>query len=901
MKKLLIVGMLGVLATAPLGAHEVIAYWPFGTNGLNDVSGNGHTLVNVDTSFGASGYANFNGVSSYMKTEQPIDLRSCRQLTVECWLKSFPLDQAFGVIMASGSPTEAGGFVLYNTFDAVGWKGVLHSQFRSMASNWDLANHDTYGSQLGGDGMWHHVAYVLDVTADSSSRARFYVDGKLSAEGKVSQPNFEGADGFLNQCFYLGGGTEYAGPNNHYKGIIDDVRITAAALEPSEFIQFPSPGAAMDCNHPVLAHWTFGPSGTKDVSENGYDLQSSVSLGRGYVACGNGVWVVTKGRMPFESFSRTGLTFELFARSSSSAQGVGMLLESTCGYYDHQGAFRLNTDAGNATVGSGLRLQDQNGKDCYNTDATTGTPPFNDGNWHHVAMVYNPAEMTADAVCLYVDGVKAPSGNFQTVTGPTCLLSEFLYIGNRAKDNSFFQGDIADVKITAGVLTPDEFERFVPHADEIAFWDFTSDTPLEDLTGNGNALSNENVAFDGTGAMFNGSDAFLKTSDAFNLTLYDQITLEMTVQFQRLERSFGVLLCSDPPGEKRGGFVVYCNGNAKLQSQYRMTDAVWNVSHFDTLETIQNDGKWHHVAYVINTCETGSSQAILYVDGNRLGCDSTGVSQADRRFLNQDFYIGGGASYGLASGNCFKGKIGQCRVSGRVLSPGSFKLSPDSQKTVPGSVLAYWRFSGDIGKDSSGNGHALVSHKATHDMGGVRLGYGSWLETESPLDLSPYAAVTVEAFVRVMVPPKSSCSVLSFENAESGGTFDVFWDADAEVLRAQYSPMKDYVNVSDAEWAALLDKRWHHVALVLDREKVGADNARFYIDGERVRHATLSGSATAFANTPFRIGDDFVPDDESEAYQVILDDVRISQGALSADQFMKIEDRPKEGLVTIIR
>lgn len=73
----------------------------------------------------------------------------------------------------------------------------------------------------------------------------------------------------------------------------------------------------------------------------------------------------------------------------------------------------------------------------------SGTAAVNDGNWHHVAVVYNPS--LPITYYLYVDGVLDASGN---LTVPTNTASSTnVTIGKRIDNINFFEGTIDEVRI----------------------------------------------------------------------------------------------------------------------------------------------------------------------------------------------------------------------------------------------------------------------------------------------------------------------------------------------------------------------------------------------------------------------------------------------------------------------
>lgn len=90
----------------------------------------------------------------------------------------------------------------------------------------------------------------------------------------------------------------------------------------------------------------------------------------------------------------------------------------------------------NVLFNNAIRLEAQG-------NGLSGTIPVNDGNWHHVATVFDPN--ATNQVSLYVDGVLDIAGNL-TVTVNTNLVTP-VRIGRRIDDVKTFNGTIDEVRI----------------------------------------------------------------------------------------------------------------------------------------------------------------------------------------------------------------------------------------------------------------------------------------------------------------------------------------------------------------------------------------------------------------------------------------------------------------------
>ncbi len=73
----------------------------------------------------------------------------------------------------------------------------------------------------------------------------------------------------------------------------------------------------------------------------------------------------------------------------------------------------------------------------------SGTIPVNDGNWHHVAAVYDPT--ATNKVSLYIDGVLNVSGNLTVAVNTSTSVK--MRIGQRVDGINHFNGSIDEVRV----------------------------------------------------------------------------------------------------------------------------------------------------------------------------------------------------------------------------------------------------------------------------------------------------------------------------------------------------------------------------------------------------------------------------------------------------------------------
>jgi chitodextrinase len=202
----------------PLGSLR--GYWAFnegaGTT-ASDSSGNGNTgtIYNAawTTSADSSGALAFDGSTSYVAIANSQSLDPTSQLTVEAWVKPQTLLDTQKMIV-----DKASAYTL----------GIIGGEVSFGVSGPGLAVTSS-GAGLAA-GAWYHIAGVYD-----GASIRVYVNG----EEKGAQ-NASGAIAATSSGVTIGRRGESS--SLWFQGAIDEVRIHARALSPSEFVLPPAAG-----------------------------------------------------------------------------------------------------------------------------------------------------------------------------------------------------------------------------------------------------------------------------------------------------------------------------------------------------------------------------------------------------------------------------------------------------------------------------------------------------------------------------------------------------------------------------------------------------------------------------------------------------------------------------------
>lgn len=416
---------------------DVRALWPFDSaSPLADVSGNGNTLQGgaaQGVSF-ANGYAAFNGTASDVRTTGTLDLSAIKDVTVECFVRKHEGADALGILVEhSGNYwTNPQGFYLALNNERV---GNVNTEFKFTGGNGRRSvNSPQYSVNAG----WHHVAVVKDsAKANTGDCLMLYIDG--IAQTEYANTALTSDELMRNDYLYIG---SRANSSLFLNADVDDVRVTAQALMPGQFLKTRS-GTVPD----VVAYWPFKKGKMLvDASGNGNALVGSgVTVSDDGSAVFDGAQSGYASLAPLPLYDYESLTVEWFMKTTMADAGIA--LEVSPNYNNAPGAFAacVNGTIGYRMLGSGR----------FNVFANWAV---SDGAWHHYALVYDWDYATSDIVRLYRDGVQITARQTSyTAANAAKPRSAVLYIGTRNGNTFPFVGEMDDIRITGRALTPSEF------------------------------------------------------------------------------------------------------------------------------------------------------------------------------------------------------------------------------------------------------------------------------------------------------------------------------------------------------------------------------------------------------------------------------------------------------------
>ncbi|MDD4103291.1 MAG: alpha/beta fold hydrolase, partial [Kiritimatiellae bacterium] len=228
----------------------------------------------------------------------------------------------------------------------------------------------------------------------------------------------------------------------------------AAAYAAYQFVV--NTGLVANIAAPVnIAHWSFNvdESGVTDVTGNGHTLvNSGVTISNG-IAVFKGSQTAFNTLQPLDLSPYTNLTVECYMRATAGSPAM-VILEHTSQFNCNPGAFiatyNENNSAGQMMGGfctaTGTKL---------NLDTTAGKAA-DDGQWHHVAIVYDSAKTGADRSMFYLDGIAQGTYAAWTDGSATTLRNATLFIGSRNNTLSKYIGELDDIRITGAALSTNE-------------------------------------------------------------------------------------------------------------------------------------------------------------------------------------------------------------------------------------------------------------------------------------------------------------------------------------------------------------------------------------------------------------------------------------------------------------
>ena len=388
----------------------------------------------------------FDGASAYLDCGTAPSLSGTTDFTVEAWINTTNATGSSTIIQQRSPSGFNGEYIL-----GLNSSGTAHfTIFGGSATQFTL--NTPANARRVNDGKWHHVAAVR-----SGLNGYLYVDGSLvaSATGSAIAP--------LDATIATYIGADVRGSSSYFNGSLCDVAVYTTALSADRIGVHATTGwlgtAPMKVNL-VAGGWVEDskPSGTPHDGQN---------LGTTWIAAAtDGASVTRSGVAQFASGAQVAIpanpdfnaptgTICFWMQMAAPPAGNGVML------VDRRTSVGMVVTL-DGTPSGGLGIQ-------YNGNATFATSgSLIDGNWHHVALLYE--QSASGSVSVYIDGAQVASQvNTAAWSWPTTQQIEL----GRSHDTYWqeFNGQLDDFRIYNRELTGGEISTVATPA--------TSDTLID--------------------------------------------------------------------------------------------------------------------------------------------------------------------------------------------------------------------------------------------------------------------------------------------------------------------------------------------------------------------------------------------------------------------------------------
>lgn len=821
------------------------------------------------------------------------------------------------------------------------WGSPLLTVNGQSATEWPLSASKTLPSHGApwGDGCWHHVAIVQDRTAGTCT---LYTDYQKVATVNAVVPA-ESAAGVLYVGAYQ---TTYddSVKSSWTKTTIDELRLTAKVLKPSEFIvprayaeNGVSPmvdkdtfayigfngdlGSANDLvrdnpdvDHAVVVPAAYGNVHLTGASEGladrlyagGYATSAYVDGNKSLSvpATAASMWgMIMDDTASTKRYTDDSFTVELVFKATASTSTESYLI-------DHEGVFRLYF---NKTT-QALSVQAWKEGSC--TSVCSSSAALADGNWHHLALVW---DKTAERLMVYIDrksvglqtGVSSYSPTGVFMIGWNCWL---------VADRKLYSGAIDEFRVTSRALKPQEFLAAKTYAIEEKtrlYLDFEDgfDGPyslplvaeFRNYTGKsvstdesipaaqiydgaleGSSCANGKAVHvlankDGSGNLTKGN--CIRVKDMSPSMMSDDFTAEM---FFRLT------------AEGNPSTTYLINMLDVLNVQYGSSNGGYlrlscNGAQVGDLVTSPLDGAWHHLAV---TFDKANGAVAWYIDGALV---SRGINEAYKSLalrVTDDYPIQFG-SWGMSDTQYtaynYFGDVwwDEIRITQRLLKPTEFlstaHLSVDHLAWATfDNTSAVTPVNVYTGNGAEGRTAGTVAYATSRPGKSILDAEGDVIRAENVRALS-MASGTMTLAENALLDTDSFTGEFFLKAVSGSGTVlarAIYGNADNAAWKITYSDgVLAFVlgNQSVSFGNLPTDRPWHHVAFSCDAVEDGIA-VKLWLDYQVVAEETVAGDLKATWPSKLIVG--------GSGLTAGVDELRFRAGVCDVSTFLHVPPRP---------
>jgi hypothetical protein len=846
----------GCLSTLTTALH-----WPFDENtgttvqDFSDFDYTGTLRNMTDTAWvgGRTGGALlFDGVNDYVEIVGYRGISGNQPRTVSAWIKT----------------TTAGEIVTWGQA-AAGEKWILRVQD-------DGATPGTIRLEVGGgyvagatdimDGLWHHVAAVLEQGFSDILHVKLYVDGRLEtiADSSGPQPINTASNADVKIGVFIG-----VNHNRYFNGMIDEPRIWNFALNS---VQIGQAMFGIPLSGTEDSHWAFDEgSGSVAGDRFGNDRTGTLTQmdPNSWTAGLAGMALEFDGIDDFVQITGyTGVsgnqprTVAAWIRTTTTGEIVTWGRPAP----GEKWVFRVQDDDG---VAGAIRAEVGGGYVVGSTDVR-------DGLWHHVAAVLGQGANYVEDVALYVDGrretITASNGPQWVNTASDADVKIGIFIGS----NRYFSGMIDDVRIYSYGLTEQDVSNLAYMLGiqrlRYGFDDYYTGLVSPDAMEGPNA-SPRNMdqaaqvdGIIGDALQFDGVDDYLEIVGYKGITGSSPRTVTAWI---KTTTTGEIVTWGNPAQGEKWVFRVQDDHGAAGAIRAEV-GAGYVVGATDV-----RDDAWHHVAAVLEPGLSDIQEVKLYVDGLL----ETQSAFAGPQPINTTGATSVKIGIFLGSDRYFTGLVDDVRIYDVGLDSNQIR---QAMFNVPltSSEDSHWRFNeasglvtaNAVASDRTGALTGMESQSWVEGVSGSALqfdGVDDYVEITDYQGISGVAPRSVSAWLKT----SAAGEIISWGSAAPGLKW-LFRVEEAGALRLEVGAGA-IVGSTD-----LRDGNWHHVAAVSENDGTpNIDEIKLYVDGiEEDYMSVLNQVIDTAVNANVKIGA-FHP--VPRYFEGLLDEVRIFSYALT--------------------
>jgi len=424
---------------------------------LNDKTANGNNLTNhsateniTNTPFGQSAYAvNLSGSGQYLTAASSSSFKQTGNFTVEAWFKTSSANyQHLVTVFDQNSPNIYG----YDIFiDNIG--KINFEIGKNTGSNQGTDAKIVKTSNAWNDGGWHHMAAVYN-----GSTMEIFIDGV--SDGSVSWSN----NAVYPSTIYpvIGASGNQPTPNENWNGSLDEVRIwstarTSAQINANKNVELTGSESGLVVYYPLESVLTAPtPSFTvSDKTGHGNDMTNHSATNTSSTPFGQSAFALNlSGSNQYltaassNDFKQTGnFTVEAwFKTSSASYQHIVTVYDQNVYATTIYGYDIFIDNAGKINFEIGKNTGPNQGTDAK---VLVGSNSWKDGNWHHLAAVYNGSTMQ-----IFIDGVSDGSVSWSGNAGYPSTIYPVIGAGaNQPTPVEYWNGSLDEVRIWSTART----------------------------------------------------------------------------------------------------------------------------------------------------------------------------------------------------------------------------------------------------------------------------------------------------------------------------------------------------------------------------------------------------------------------------------------------------------------